>query len=623
MQILEFLESGGALVQQLSFDTLASLAPPATDFWDKKMFKKPDWVSFVFFLRITLCLLGAMLLIYEVRARRMGHDMKVRHKRFFALFLTLIAFGTYFDFGNPNVRYREYYHRHELYHYYLGSKYSEELGYKLLYDCTLIAEAENGRRAQVAKREFRDLRDDLIKQAKDTYILTKPEKCTGHFTPERWTAFKKDVDWFYNSARGSYWERMQQDHGYNPPPVWTMTGKAIASLHPADGEFFKMLAMIDIFLQAGMIALLYWGFGFRVGTVGAIFWGCNSAANFYWTGGAFLRQDWLFLLVASLALARKRRFGLSGAALMWSGLLRAFPLALFGGWAAMVVLHVIERARGRAAAEGDDDGSWISYLHPDHRRLIAGAAIAMAVLIPASMATTGGVQPYKDFWEHIQTHNNTPLTNHMGLPTIVSHNWEGRMRFTRNENLDDAFEDWKDGRNRRKAKMAPVRYGVFAFLWLWIAWAVHKSRRLWIAPALSLPLVMCLWDLTCYYYSMYIAAAVLTLPRRSIGVGLLATGAASVVLLGRSIGYAPTNVSGFHFVDDNFAVQSYLFFIFSLLMLWAYSRPFSLQALSDWYNRVPLKERLSRRNARITETVRTAQAAQIRSKKVSHAAEKA
>jgi hypothetical protein len=68
-------------------------------------------------------------------------------------------------------------------------------------------------------------------------------------------------------------------------------------------------------------------------------------------------------------------------------------------------------------------------------------------------------------------------------------------------------------------------------------------------------------------------------------VSLLATGAASVVLLGRNIGYAGTDVSGFYFVDDNFAVQSYLFFVFSLLMLWAYSRPLTMSAISTWWNR--------------------------------------
>ena len=562
---------------------LAAAAETTKDLWSRPFFQKPEWVGLMFGLRISLCLLGGLLLIYEVRARRMGEVISLRLRRGLAILLAVIAFGTYFDFGNPNVRYSEYYHRHEFYHYYLGAKYSEELGYKRLYDCTMIAEIENGRRSQIEKREFRDLRVNLIKKAKDTYIFREPELCTKHFSEDRWAAFKKDVDWFYNSSRGSYWERMQQDHGYNPPPVWTMTGKALASLHPADGDYFKLLASIDVLFQAGMVVLLFWAFGFRVGAVGAIFWGCNAAANFYWTGGAFLRQDWMFMLVASLALARKRYFFWAGAALMWSALLRVFPAALFGGWVAMVVIHVVERLRGRPSVDGKT--GLLGLLHPDHRRLIAGSMVALAVLVPASMATTGGPKAYKDFFAHIQTHKHTPLTNHMGLPTIISHNWDGRMRFTRNDNLDDAFQSWKDGRNRRIDKLKVVQYGTFLFFFLWIAWAVHKSRLLWIAPALSLPLVLCLTDLTCYYYSMYIAAAVLTLPRRGIGVTLLATAAASVVLLGKNIGYAPTNISGFYFVDDNFAVQSYLFLIFSALMLWDYSRPFSLAQVKAHFNR--------------------------------------
>src|SRR5690606_4788814 len=128
--------------------------------------------------------------------------------------------------------------------------------------------------------------------------------------------------------------------------------------------------------------------------------------------------------------------------------------------------------------------------------------------------------------------------NHMGLPTILSHPGEGRIRFTRNENLDDAVEPWKKGRNDRQPNMRPVHIGVFMGLWLWIDWAVRSSFRTWIAPALSLPLVMALTDLTCSYYPIYILAAVLTAARRPIGVALFATAAGSVVLLGKSIGYA-------------------------------------------------------------------------------------
>jgi hypothetical protein len=40
--------------------------------------------------------------------------------------------------------------------------------------------------------------------------------------------------------------------------------------------------------------MLVWAFGWRTTAIGVLFWGCNKAADFYWTGGAFLRQDWWF-----------------------------------------------------------------------------------------------------------------------------------------------------------------------------------------------------------------------------------------------------------------------------------------------------------------------------------------
>lgn len=571
----------------LSFGTeLANILAPGTStpkpfFWENKMFQKPWWVDIMFGLRVGLCLVGALLVILEVRARRAGVPIRERTVKWVAIAMTAVAFLTYFDFGNPKVRYSNYYHRHEFYHYYLGSKYFDEVRYTRLYDCTLIAEVDNGRRSQVVRREFRDLRVNLIKPVSDTYVLSDPDQCKRHFTAERWEEFKKDVDWFQKSAAGSYWERMQQDHGYNPPPVWTMAGKFLGSFSPADDGFFKLLASIDVTLQLGMIVLIGWAFGYRAMAIGAVFWGCNAAANFYWTGGAFLRQDWLFLLVASVCFARKQMFFWAGAALMWSALLRVFPAVLFFGWGVMVLYYTLGRLRGRPAVDGKT--GLLSYLHPHHRHLIAGSVVALGVLVPASVLTAGGVSAYKEFAAHISVHKHTPLTNHMGLPTILTHTWEGRMRFTRDDNLDDAFQKWKDGRNERKESRKGLQYGITAALALWIAWGLRRTKLLWVGPAISLPLVMCLTDLTCYYYSMYIVAAVLALQRRPFAPVYLATAAASVILLGRDIGYARTGWGGFYYVDDNFTVQSYLFFLMSLLMLWTYARPFSMERLKAWW----------------------------------------
>ena len=603
MQLLEILSSASSVATYLqhlflpAFEIQAAAAgftlPSNYDeFWSWKpfgeaLFRKPIWVDLMFTLRLSLCMIGALLLMWEVRAWRMGSPFAERMKKRIAIGMTLLSFGAYFEFSNPKVRYGEYYHRHEFYHYYLGSKYSEELGYQRLYDCTLIAEVDNGRGSQVKTREFRDLSVNLIKKASDTYIINEPERCKKHFTSKRWEEFRTDVDWFYSSSRGSYWQRMQKDHGYNPPPVWTMGGKFFANMAPAGKDFFKILATIDIVLQGSALALLYWAFGWRAGATAAIFWGCNAAANFYWTGGAFLRMDWIFFLIASICLARKRFFFLAGVALMWCGLLRLFPLALYAGWSLMVLIYALKRILGRPSVDGKT--GFLSYIHPSHRRLIAGSVLAIAVLVPASMASTGGIQPYKEFFHHIQTHKKTPLTNHMGVPTILSHTWEGRMRFTKNTNLDDSFEEWKAGRNERKDKFKLLNIAIFCFFIAWLAWALRRTTLVWVGPVLSLPLIMIATDLTCYYYSMYMIAAVLVLQRRGIGVALLATGGASVILLSRSIGYARNGMSGFYFIDDNYAAQSYLFMLFSILMLWNYSRPFSIKALLNWLQGRPDK----------------------------------
>ena len=68
-----------------------------------------------------------------------------------------------------------------------------------------------------------------------------------------------------------------------------------------------------------------------------------------------MRQDWIFLLTASICLVRKRYFFLGGAALTWSALLRVFPLLFFAGWGIIIGLYVIRRFRdwrsGKLAAQ--------------------------------------------------------------------------------------------------------------------------------------------------------------------------------------------------------------------------------------------------------------------------------
>lgn len=579
------------------------------------LFEKRTWTWVMMALKLTLALGSALFLMLEARARAFGEPFTNRLRVGVAAGVVIISFFAYFDFLNPNTRYNHYYHRHEYFHYYLGSKYFSEIGYERLYECSAIAEMELGRAESVKKRDIRDLRVNLIKKIKNTYVVSDPGVCKNHFSKERWEMFKKEVDFFYESARGSYYEGMIKDHGYNPPPVWTMEGKFVGSLlsvNPTDDfhskdvngdgvkdyrdfphhAFFKTTAAIDVVLQGLMFVLLWWAFGWRVTMVAAVMFGASGTENFgfYWTGGAFLRMDWIFFLVAALALAKKRWFWAAGAALMWSGLLRVFPMILFYGWTAMVLIAAV-RSRG----------SWLplltggkllpaarAMLPVSYWKLIGGATIALAVLVPASMvytsesatSLTGLLQPYADFKHHISVHKDTPLTNQMGLETALVHDWNGRMRFSRDNNLDDPFQKWKEGRTSRARSRSPLQLAIAGFFALWAAWGLRRSKHLWLGIPLALPLVMCLTNLTCYYYVMFIAAAAIVAVRPGFAPAMLLTAAASHV-------FVRNQSMTFVWIDDRYAALSWLFLIFSAIILYAYSRPFSVERLKAWWHNRP------------------------------------
>ncbi len=528
-------------------------------FWDSAIFSRESWESLMNGLRILLTMGGALLLILEARALKMKEAPSEKVRRRIAIVMTALAFLAYFDFFNPNTRYSQYYHRHEFYHYYLGSKFNRELEYTNLYECTAIAEIELGRGAQVANRDIRDLRVNLIKPVRDTYVLSDPGQCKKRFTPARWAAFKKDVNWFYHSSAGSYWENMQKDHGYNPPPVWTMEGKLFGSFGDASDTFFKELASLDIILHVGIVLLIGWAFGWRVMAIATVFWGCNAPANFYWTGGAFLRQDWLFFLVASVCFARKGKLGLSGAALTWSSLLRVFPMILFVGPLSIIAFQLLRKR----------------YLTREYKRFLAGAVVAGGLLVPTSVIVCGP-QSWPDFFRHIMTHKNTPLTNQMGLETMIVHNWKGRMRFTRDDNLDDPFQKWKEGREHRIHQHRVLFLGIVGLVFLWTLWALRRTKLIWVAMPLGLPMVASLTNLTCYYYSMFMIAAALALIRPQLGPVILAVSGASQILLIK-----------YYWVDDKFTAQAWLFYAFGLLLLYAYSRPFSMARLKAWWRGEP------------------------------------
>ncbi|AKT40216.1 hypothetical protein [Chondromyces crocatus] len=501
-----------------------------------------------------IAMMAASCVFYEAHRAGQRRPVAERWKKFIGITLGVAAILCYFNgfrFGYP-----KYWHRWDQYHYYMGAKYFPELGYSNLYKCSLIAQDELGvveytnedtgkkvridmtKEVRAPEKKIRNLSgDNLLKPASE--FLDKPDDCKHSFTPARWDEYKRDVKFFRTVSDKGYWDDMQKDHGYNPPPVWTLGGKFFAELVDPSHRIFgflwvQHLAMLDVLFIGGMFVALYWAFGWRVCAVGAIFWGCQSSAPFYWTGGAFLRQDWLFWLVLSTCFLRKRYFALAGASVVYAGLLRIFPGIVVIGGLTVAGIHLARHRRMPA----------------HHVRMLLGGIAAAAILIPASMAVAGK-DAYQQFYKHtLQVHDQTPLTNHMGLRVLVGQGTpieinerigpvpvpgiklgvgveSGRMKYTRDNKLQDPFEVWKRMRIERYAKYKWVAYGIIAATLALFVYVCRRVRSLWIAQCLAQIFVILASQLTCYYYSFMILAAPLSRVKPQIEVPLFGLAALS------------------------------------------------------------------------------------------------
>lgn len=497
----------------------------------------PDHAVGVDIAKGAIAFLAAGCVFYEAHRKGKGRPVAEKWKRVVALTLGLAAILAYFN--GLRFAYSKYYHRWDQYHYYMGAKYFPELGYDGLYRCAAVAQDELGvykynhddsgrpmsldmsKEVRHPDKKIRNLGgDNLLKPIKG--ILDDPGQCTRLFAPERWELFKQDVAFFRTSSDKGYWEEMQKDHGFNPPPVWTIAGKLFADLHPASTGYLQFLAALDILYLGGMFVAIYWAFGWRVFAVAAVFWGCQSSAPFYWTGGAFLRQDWLFYLVLSACLLRKRYFALGAASLVYAGLLRIFPGLVVVGWLAVVGWQLVKHRT----------------LTRPQWRMLAGGVAAAAILIPTSLVMCGK-DSYKTFYEHtLQVHDMTPLTNHMGLRVLVGQKTpieldsidlrpvnlgvvklpftfgtgkgSGRMKYTKNTSLTDPFEVWKDMRNERYLRLRPVAYAIIALSLAFFVLVIRRVKNMWVAMCLGQIFVILLSQLTCYYYTFLILGAMLT-----------------------------------------------------------------------------------------------------------------
>lgn len=452
---------------------------------------------------LVLALLGLGLLYLGslwAREGRPNHLKKWRDRALAVLgvvaALTYVNLG-FFHFGN-------YLHNWEWFHYFTGSKYFRELGYFELYECASLADAEDGLLRRVELRKITNLRTNVLEKSDD--VLAHPERCKASFTPERWQAFKKDVAFFRSreASNPKRWDDTMTDHGYNATPVWNVAGSLLSNLAPASLPFIVGLSLLDLAYYLGMIGVIWWAFGWRTSAVALLVFATNFPSRFYWTGGAFLRWDWIFYSVASVACLKKEKYLLGGMAIAYATMLRIFPGLLLAG-PLLAFGYTLWKERRL-------DRRWV--------RFAAGGALAVALLFPISLAVSGGIGAYKQFVQNTIKHKETPLTNYMGLRTVMAYRPKEVGRYMRDDKLTDPWQKWKTARLRAFQNAKPA-YALVVLAFLALLLAAVKRAEPWVAAAAGAMFIAVGVELTSYYYAFLVVVVLLHAKRPDTGWWLL------------------------------------------------------------------------------------------------------
>jgi hypothetical protein len=399
-------------------------------------------------------------------------------------------------------------HITDSFHYYMGPKYFRELGYTDLYTCVAAAEVQLGGRAQIGKRLYRDLATNQAMPGHQ--VLKQARSCRERFTPAAWKRFVHDVDWF--RQRVPFWAVMMQDWGYNATPAWNALGALLAGTSPVTESQLLWLTRLDAALLLACAAFICWAFGWRTLCVTSIFWGTYTASSYGWTGGSILRHEWLLASVAGVCLLKKQRPLAAGAAITYAATLTVFPGFLAVGIGLKAIGEWFHARRIAFSIE--------------QRRLLLGAALTLAVVLPASVPSGGTAAAWAGFVTNSRI-DSAPSPNNMGLPALLSYDQSERLRTFELTEGGWAGEAWAEVRERTLAERRPLHIGlVLAFLCLTVAAA--RRQPSWIAALLGLGIVVFVFELSCYYYAFLALFGLLWPRHRSLGVALCATAASSL-----------------------------------------------------------------------------------------------
>ena len=349
---------------------------------------------------------AAIVLLFVVRfVERRGVEAGRNPLDLLLGLLALVAVFAYFDFGYY-PKFGQFQNPHDFFHYYMGAKYSDEIGYLNLYPCVIVASYENNDNKRL-QANYRDMTDYSFKPAQD--IVADAERYRGLFTPARWMEFRKDARFFQFFLGQRRWKTVVRDKGYNATPVWNMTARFLTNRAPVTwGGNLRALMLLDLFLVALAVILLWMAFGYRTAMFGLIAFCTCFSMSYTHIRGAFLRLDWVTLLVMTTCMLKMGRYKTGGLLFAYAGMARMFPLAFGFGMGAKFLWDLYHTRK----------------LNRKYLEFFVALGLGCAALVGLSAWLDGGFDRWPGFFAKIALHDHDLSGMRVGFKYLFLMNYD-------------------------------------------------------------------------------------------------------------------------------------------------------------------------------------------------------
>lgn len=425
----------------------------------------------------------------------------------------------------------------DMFHYVLGARYQAELGYDHFYDASLLAlrEIETGGSDQEfwTKLSYRDMR--TYELLPGTVALLQKEEIKKPFSEKRWQQFVKDIDVFYRDLGPDYFKKAMGDHGYNPPPTYTLLAQFLLGEGDLTETKLMLLASIDSVLLVFAFGLLVWGFGLEAALVSTIIFGISFMSNFSWVGNAFLRFGWLTAIVGAIVFQKKNRPVASGIFLGISAGLRIFPGVLIFVLAFPFLWSwwkEIQKVRNQDKASGRFEDFLLWKKSDRCVRLLKTTTSAAGILVFWVFITTlasDRASMWSEWSDAISLHSGRLSANHAGLQTAVTIDPDLTGGKIVAPNVDEWWnEKKKETLSKRSWIYAPI---LITYLGLLLACARKSSPEHFLL--IGLTSLFFLIDLSGYYYSFMALLPLLFFERnfKNMAVGFVFASVIALVIM--------------------------------------------------------------------------------------------